>query len=397
MRTKIFSALLFLSTYSFGQSPCDSLDVQFGSTLSIINCSSIVDFKDSTAIASTDSVISRLWVFDDGKRNSLLQNPSREYTSSGLFDVSLTIQTNEGCSKSKTKTISISGPQPKFGFRDWAIERNDTAYICQGDEIEIINFSSGNSPSPTFEMIWGDGQSGYVGNIGDILRHTYAEPGTYELYLIMEDEVPSTGTRCSKIFPDTSNSLINKRKIVVIVHPKPSASMTVGTSPTYVGHPTSFTANLDPNYTRIKWMMGDGTTYTEPDANKNSIIHKFQSIGTYDVILAPEYDELPRCWARDTFTIQVLDKSLNSIVESRIDLEIFPNPASDVIYIVSKEGETVHNIELTDILGKSCTPTTSKFGSKTTIDVSGLATGNYVLKVATNKGTTTKKIQIERE
>lgn len=374
------------------------INLDFSYTEDFSNCETIINFTDNTTVSTPkDSILSWRWDFGDGTRRSILQNPQHIFTSSGFFEVTMIAYSLNGCIDSVKKVISIPGPQPKFGFIRSLVFGEDPAQICPGQPFKLINTSTGNPiSSPTFQIIWGDKNSSNGGKIGDTISHIYTEPGTYELHLIMEDN-SFDASRCSRIFPDTSNSLLNKTKIIVIVNPKPSASISVGTSPTYEGHPTSFTAKLDSKYTRINWFMGNGDIINLPNSQNKQIIYKYPQTGIYQVILAPEFNQYPRCWARDTFELEVLDASLNSIVEPSIDLEIFPNPASDVIYIVSKEGETVHNIELTDILGKSCTPTTSKFGSKTTIDVSGLAAGNYILKVTISKGTTTKKIQIEKE
>jgi PKD repeat protein len=397
MRITIFSILLLLGIFSFGQSVCDTIDVRFGSTLNQNNCQSIVSFTDSSIVTKNHTITAWQWDFGDGTRKSVLQNPQHTYTSGGTFEVTLIVYSTNRCQDSIIKEVIIPGPQPEFVFaRQHDRIRHDTAYLCSGEKITLVNFSSGNPIEPSYLMLWGDGTVSHAGNIGDTLYHTYKEAGTYELYLIMEDVTPSN-LRCSRIFPDTNSNLVYPRKITVIVHPRPAATITVGTSPTYQDHPTAFTANLDAEYIRILWNMGDGTTYNTNNINDNTIIHKFQKRGNYLVVLTPEYDNIPRCWARDTFNIQVLDASLNSIIDPAIGLEIFPNPANIEVHLFSKEGVTIDAIEMIDILGKNYTPTLTKQGNKVMVDVSPLAAGNYVMRVATSKGTVTKKVQIKRD
>lgn len=363
------------------------------------NCKATINFTDNSTVSTPkDSILSWQWDFGDGTRNSILQNPSHNYTSGGIFEVTLVVNSANGCQDSITKEIFIPGPQPEFDFIKSLVFGEDPAQICPGEQFRLINTSKGNPfKSPTFLVIWGDGTTGNGGSIGDTVAHTYTVPGTYELYLIMEDEIPGTGTRCSRIYPDTNSNLIAQQRMEVFVNTEPSVSMSVGTSPTYVGHPTSFIANLDPTYTRINWFMGNGESINLPTAANKQIIYKFSQTGIYHVILAPEFNPYPRCWDRDTFTIQVLDASLNSINEPSIGLEIFPNPAYDKVQIISKEGANILKIEVTDLFGKSYSPTTTIARDNATIDVSNLPASYYILRIETDKGTKSQKIQVTRE
>jgi len=367
-------------------------DPDFSYTQTIINCAQVIDFTDESTVASNqDSKISWEWDFGDGTRTSILRNPSHTYTTGGYFDVTLTIISATGCEQNITKLIVIPGPQPYFEFNNWIIA--DTAIICQGDSIVLINRSRGDLISPSFWMDWGD-VWGDPGRIGDTFSHTYHTPGTYELFLIMEDEVPGTGTRCSRIFPDTTSDLITQRRMVVVVNESPDVSITTSGYPSYLGQFTTLTANLDPKYTRIKWIMGEGTVYNEPDASKNNITHQFTQEGIYNVILAPEYDQLPRCWVRDTVQIWVRHDSLINVTELDLGITVFPNPAQNELNIAAEEGVDIQSVQITDVMGKEYEV---KYLSKNVLDVSELASGTYVLTIETSKGILTKKVQVVRD
>ncbi|MFB1004267.1 MAG: PKD domain-containing protein, partial [Bacteroidia bacterium] len=85
MRTTIFSILLLLGRFSFGQSVCDTLDVSYGSKLNQNNCQSTISFIDSSQVAANDTITAWQWDFGDRTRKSVLQNPQHTYTSGGTF------------------------------------------------------------------------------------------------------------------------------------------------------------------------------------------------------------------------------------------------------------------------------------------------------------------------
>jgi hypothetical protein len=140
--------------------------------------------------------------------------------------------------------------------------------------------------------------------------------------------------------------------------------------------------------------MGDGTLYNELDASNTSITHQYTQEGYYDVILAPEYDKLPRCWARDTFQIWMRHDSLISVTELDLGIAIFPNPAQNQLHIAAEEGVDIQTIQISDILSKVYEV---KYRSKNVLDVSALATGTYLLTIETSKGVLTKKVQVVKE
>jgi hypothetical protein len=219
------------------------------------------------------------------------------------------------------------------------------------------------------------------------------------LFLSQEDEIPGTGSRCRRIFPDTNPDYLNQFRIVIIVRDNPEIRIGGRTTPTYQRHPTSFIAHLDPRYTRIKWIIqdaiGDTISTVVPDT---SLIYKFQDVGTYNVILAPEYDILPRCWDRDTVQMVVLDRSLNPVQELEPKISIYPNPGNEEVFVTLPEGLKLLNISAVDLTGKE-TQIRYNFYSSTQVHVytDDLASGNYQFKIETDTGIIYKKIVILKE
>jgi gliding motility-associated-like protein len=64
------------------------------------------NFYDASRISTIDSITNWSWIYGDGG-TSLLQNPIHGYLDSGYYPVTLTINTREGCSVSKTKYFTI--------------------------------------------------------------------------------------------------------------------------------------------------------------------------------------------------------------------------------------------------------------------------------------------------
>lgn len=62
---------------------------------------------------STDdkAVVSWLWSFGDGT-SSTLKNPSHSYSSSGTYQVALTVKDSEGLSDTTTRGVTVSAPPP---------------------------------------------------------------------------------------------------------------------------------------------------------------------------------------------------------------------------------------------------------------------------------------------
>jgi gliding motility-associated-like protein len=76
----------------------------FGHTPALLCDSGFVSFSDSTT--TSDAVISYAWTFGDGG-TSVLQNPVHNYTTPGIFDVSLTVRTQSGCQNTFTVPAAV--------------------------------------------------------------------------------------------------------------------------------------------------------------------------------------------------------------------------------------------------------------------------------------------------
>ena len=94
----------------------------------------------------------------------------------------------------------------------------------------------------------------------------------------------------------------------------------------------------------------------------------------------------PLYFAMDNLEYEAADAG---IVESEINFSVYPNPTSEMLHIISSEGI----IQLTDLSGKIIS--TKKHQGKSTIDVSSLPSGLYLIHLQTENMTTTQKIVIK--
>lgn len=77
------------------------------------------------------------------------------------------------------------------------------------------------------------------------------------------------------------------------------------------------------------------------------------------------------------------------VINSR-QLQVYPNPVKDVLNFKLSEGLKVESVEIYDLTGKQINVKNSKFVSS--VNVSNLAKGNYVLRVKANDG----KVHIQK-
>lgn len=71
-------------------------------------------------------------------------------------------------------------------------------------------------------------------------------------------------------------------------------------------------------------------------------------------------------------------------IESESSVKVYPNPVSDLLYIESEN--IINDIRVYDISGKEVINKSVDFSSNTSIDVSNLIGGTYILKVYTDNG-----------
>ena len=213
-----------------------------------------VDFSN-TSFGGTGN-LTYIWDFGDGNTSSDL-NPTNTYNASGLFDVSLTVIDELGCSNTSNQVgyveivdnVSI----------DFAA--NSTT-VCLGDQVSFVDLSN---PVPSgWEWDFGDGNT----STDQFPTHTYTTPGTYEVSLTSTYSASCQGT-------ETKTAYITVGEIPFVDF---AADTTSGCETPF---PVQFTNNsIGGGALDYLWNFGDGNTST--DENPMNV---YADNGTYTVSL----------------------------------------------------------------------------------------------------------------
>lgn len=124
-------------------------------------CSPVaVNFTNTTS----DSLISYLWVFGDGD-SSTNQDPLHEFTTPGVYEVTLYVISSDGCEDSATQEVRVF-TDPKSSFT-W-----DTAFLS-------ATFTPDEGGHAAYTWSFGDGDSSTAQNP----THEYDSAGTYHVTL----------------------------------------------------------------------------------------------------------------------------------------------------------------------------------------------------------------------
>jgi PKD repeat protein len=212
-----------------------------------------VNFTDE----STGSITSWSWTFGDGG-SSTAQNPSHQYTSAGIYTVSLTV-TGPGGSDGETKTdyITVTDPIPP-PVAEFA------GSPTSGEAPLTVNFTDQSTGQITsWSWTFGDGGTSTAQNPS----HQYTSAGTFTVSLTVTGPGGSDGE--------------TKTNYITVTGPPPpvaafSGSPTSGCAPLTVG----FTDESTGDITSWSWTFGDGGTSTAQSPS-----HQYNSAGTYTVTL----------------------------------------------------------------------------------------------------------------
>jgi gliding motility-associated-like protein len=104
------------------------IDVNFSMDAVYCGDSLIIDFSDQTVDTLDNPIVSWNWNFGDGN-SSTLQHPTHNYLQSGNYNVSLTVNSINGCNGEQSQPLNIQLPS----FNPAA----DTIISCNGDAVSL--------------------------------------------------------------------------------------------------------------------------------------------------------------------------------------------------------------------------------------------------------------------
>lgn len=228
-----------------------------------------------------DTIVSWYWVFGDGQ-NSIQENPTHLYATTGVYIASLTVEDKNGCSDTYTDTIRSGSIKPDADFTA------NPPVVCIGESVQFTDQSLNAN-----QWFWDFGDGTPILTQQNPV-HSFADTGFFSITLIA----------CNDGCCDTTTLAQNTR----VREPIADFSMDepIGCS---IPHTIQFT---DESYSPSTWYwdFGDGTNSIQQNPS-----HTYTQIGIYQVMLTVQ-DNVTGC--TDTFSSQV------NIDTARTNFAAFP-------------------------------------------------------------------------
>jgi PKD repeat protein len=207
-----------------------------------------VSFTNTSTIASGTN--SYAWSFGDGSASNNV-SPTHTYASAGTYQVSLIAMSNNNCTDTVSKSITIY-PQPTASF--------NVSDECFGETVSLTNSSSISSGSLSYHWDFGNGDTSVLENP----TYLYGTDGTYTITLTTTSD---NGCQVS-----TSKS--------VNIFPAPVLAFSA--ADVCYGNAVSFMngSSVSSGTNAYVWSFGDGST-----SNNVSPSHLYSAATTYSAKL----------------------------------------------------------------------------------------------------------------
>lgn len=196
-----------------------------------------VQFLDLSAV-SLGAITAWSWDFGDGT-SSNLQNPVHAYSTSGIYNVTLDVQTASGCTNTGTYILEV-----------FELPVNDFAFTIPCEGQPTIFSDNSNDPNGTIVNWQWDFGDGSPVSITSSPQHQYPAAGNYPVTSIVESSngCYDTLTQIVTIYPSPTADFISSTVCGGL--PVPFLNMSVGTIAQYdwIYQGASFSAVENPQY-----------------------------------------------------------------------------------------------------------------------------------------------------
>lgn len=228
----------------------------------------IVQFADSTTIAgTTNTAFDYLWNFGDtsstssNPNTSILKNPTHKFTAPGIYHISLSVKSKNGCISTRTKDFTVNGIA-KFTAAESA---------CPMDSVLFFDLTNGTAKIAT-SWYWdfGDGETSTLQNP----KHIYKSSGNYSINLTVSSQNGCSTTSFSK-------------PIHINQNPQSAFSYSAQACATQVVIFSDSSISKDGAINKWTWDFGDGGP-SIVKINAAPFSHSFSSAGKYIVRLQTE-------------------------------------------------------------------------------------------------------------
>jgi gliding motility-associated-like protein len=235
-----------------------------------------------TNLSTPTTGVTYLWNFNDpaatgsNPNTSTLQNPTHIYTTSGPFNVSLTVtNTQYGCTDTKIKTLSSTIYQLPTAII------NAPTSACLKDSVQFNDASTGGSGNTVTQWNWtfGDGGTSTLQNP----KHAYLTTGNKTVTLVVTSDKGCTSTATTHI--------INIKPIPDVVHTA---------IPNICANAAAISIT---QFTESSGMTGGTWLYTGTGVSGNTFNPVTAGVGTYNIVAT--YTAPNGCKDNDTASITV--------------------------------------------------------------------------------------------
>ncbi|MBO4873853.1 MAG: PKD domain-containing protein [Bacteroidales bacterium] len=241
----------------------------------------------------------------------------------------------------------------------------DATNITAGSAINFTNTSTGYQATRTWTFEGGNPATSTEENP----RVIYSTPGTYQVSLTI------TNACGENTKTETSYITVTEQQ----QGEAPVAEFSYAVTQLEEGFSVQFNDGSTNLPTSWSWTFANGTPETSTEQNP---VVTFAEDGDYLVTLVAENE-----FGRDSIARTI---TLSSIEEYNIDelVNIYPNPTSSILNI---EAEDLVSVSIIDMLGR-VVYFADENCSAASIDLSGFANAEYMVKVETKKGSSLKRI-----
>ena len=353
--------------------PCN-LGASFSRTLGANGLVNYTNLSTNTVSGTTYT-----WNFGDGGTSNAV-NPSHTYTANGFYITTLIASNNT--SVACTGTVQVAATITNVPC---SMNASFTHTLGSNGNMMFTSTSTAtNSSIGAYYWNFGDGGTSTQSNPS----HIYAN-GTYTVYLMV-----STSSISPTCFDSTST-------VVSITNNTCSANANFSLIPT--GTPKNWWAipANTVNVSAATWSWGDGAT-----SNTLMTSHQYSVAGMYSICLSvtaacgatatscSSYSIFKASENAQVYNVSVVGSNPTGLTENKfVAFEVMPNPANDQVTLTFSDGVTEKvEVVVTDLTGKQVLTVVGK----TTVDVSGLQSGVYMIKASAGQTSATKMLVITR-
>lgn len=156
-----------------------------------------VEFTAGESQDPDGSIEAYRWSFGDGA-NATGDRVEHAYEAAGTYNVTLTVVDDDGHEATARKAVEVLDP----GALEQNREQNappTARFSLTGEgltlEVDASNSSDVDGEIATYRWDWGDGNT----SRGTTANHTYAQPGTYTIQLVVEDASGATAKASTEV------------------------------------------------------------------------------------------------------------------------------------------------------------------------------------------------------